>query len=143
MSLVQLPGQRGASSPSREQGLSSVVSSGAEGTAPRGVEHSLVNVHTDLGSTGHELQSKVCQNPQGPHDSGCCGVSAPALAPGATSKGNTQLHGRPGWQGQVPLDTLQLRTLRTCFWPRCLVLPLAWALFFWHEPKQMGIWIVS
>lgn len=38
---------------------------------------------------------------------------------------------------------LQLRTLKTCFWPGCPVLSLAWALFFWHEPKQKRIWIVS
>lgn len=40
-------------------------------------------------------------------------------------------------------DSLQLRTLQTLFCPGCPVLSLAWALFLWHEPKQMRIWIVS
>lgn len=102
----------------------------------------LAFILTDLGSTGPELQTKVCQNHQAPHSSGCCGLSAPAPAPEAALKGDPLPHGHPGWQGQVPLDTLQLRTLKICFWPGCPVLSLAWALF-WHEPKQTGIWIVS
>lgn len=86
----------------------------------------LAFILTVLGSTGPELQTKVCQNHQAPHSSGCCGVSAPAPAPGAALKGDPLPHGHQGGEDKCPWTHCS-SGLKPCFWPGCLVLSLAWA----------------